>query len=395
MNKNYFFSSESVTAGHPDKLCDQISDAIVDQFLIQDPCSRITAECALSKGVAFIAANFSSSAEVDIAGVARKVIERTGYIEGDFCADDCSILTSLNETTLETRQCVPLNALSDKEISEYTTKNQVNAFGFACNQTPALMPLPIWLANKMTRQMATVQRQGLLPGLSPDGKAQVTVGYRDASPNLIHSLALQTNHEPGYSGDSRQLKEAISELIIEPVFKLEALKPNRLTKIFINAEGAGINGGPAVHSGLTGRKTAIDTYGEYSRNSGSALSGKDPLRMDRIGTYIARYAAKNIVAAGLASACEVQLSYAIGFAEPMSIQVDCFSSGVISDAEIAKRILKYIDFRLASIVNHFDLQHLPAKRQNGFYQQLAAYGHIGRVDIDLPWEQTDIKDLLK
>ena len=395
MNQDFFFSSESVTAGHPDKLCDQISDAIVDHFLREDPYSRINAECALSKGVAFIAANFSSTADVDISGVARKVIEEAGYLEGDFSAEDCTILTSLNETPLDEGQRVALTSLSDDEINQYTIKNQVNAFGFACDQTPVLMPLPVFLANKMAQKLASVQQQGALSGLLPDGKVQVGVQYRDHEPGLIHSLAIQTNHETGYKGDSNELEEAIYGLVIDPVFKSEALKPTRKTRIFINPEGIGIGGGPAIHSGLTGRKTAIDTYGEYSRNSSSALSGKDPLRMDRVGSYIARYAAKNIVAAGLASICEVQLSYAIGLSEPMSLQVDSFSTGIVSDAEIARRILEHIDFRLVSIVNRFNLQNLPAEREGRFYQQLASYGHVGRMDIDLPWEQTDIKDLIK
>ncbi|MBD2598451.1 methionine adenosyltransferase [Nostoc spongiaeforme FACHB-130] len=389
MKKDFMFTSESVTEGHPDKLCDQISDAIVDRFLQQDPYARVITECAASTGILFIAARFEPNANVDFTNIARQVIEQVGYAQKEFNGKTCSILTSLRELPASQTHLFDEHNLSDEEIEKITVTNQVTVFGFACNQTYTLMPLPIWLAHKLARQLSEVRHKNILPYLTPDGKTQVGVEYRDRRPYRIHSITVIASQNKAGKPDYQQLQDDIREKVINPVFENEEIRPDAKTRIFINPDGAFIKGGPAVHSGLTGRKNAIDTYGEYSKHSGSALSGKDPIRIDRIGAYIARYAAKNIVAAKLADECEVQLSYSIGLSRPVSIQVETFGTGKISDEEITNLLEKHFDFRLAGIIKQFNLRHLPTIHPGGFYRQLAVYGHVGRMDIDLPWEKTD------
>ena len=394
MKKDFMFTSESVTEGHPDKLCDQISDAIVDHFLQKDPCSRVIAECAVSTAIVFIAARFSSEASIDFSNIARQVISQVGYDQNTFNAKTCSILTSLKELPAE--KC-PFDEkkLDDEAIEKITVKNQVNVFGFACNQTSALMPLPIWLARKLSRRLASARLQKILPYLSPDGKTQVGIEYRNRKPKRIHSITVIASQIQESTPTLEQLRDEIRQAVIEQVFLDEEVKPDAGTRIFVNPDGPFIIGGPSVHSGLTGRKNAIDTYGEYSRHSGAALSGKDPMRIDRVGAYAARYAAKNAVVAGLADECEVQLSYSIGMARPVSIQVETFGTGKIPDDAIAALVEKHFDFRLAAIVKQFSLRHLPSIVKGGFYRKLAAYGHVGRMDIGLPWELTDRASLLR
>lgn len=389
MKKDFMFTSESVTEGHPDKLCDQISDAIIDRFLQQDPYSSIIAECAVSTAILFIAARFASMASVDIPNTARQVINQVGYDHPDFNSKTCSIVTSLKELPAEEHIFFDEKKLSEEEIEQIPVKNQATVFGFACDQTPALMPLPIWLAHKLARRITSVRFQKILSYLTPDGKTQVGVEYKNRKPYRIHSIAVITSQNKPKEPDLEKLREEVKEVIIKPVFQDEEIQPDEKTRIFINPDGPLILGGPSSHSGLTGRKTAIDTYGEYSRHSGAALSGKDPTRIDRIGAYAARYAAKNVVAAGLASECEVQLSYSIGLSQPVSIQVETFGTGKIPDEEIATRIQKHFDFRLAGIIKQFNLRFLPSLFKGGFYRKLAAYGHVGRMDIGLPWEVTD------
>ncbi|HWP49552.1 MAG TPA: methionine adenosyltransferase [Candidatus Limnocylindrales bacterium] len=389
MKKDFMFTSESVTEGHPDKLCDQISDAIIDRFLQQDPYSSIIAECAVSTAILFIAARFASTASVDIPNTARQVISQVGYEYPDFNSKTCSIVTSLKESPLEEQMYFDEKKLSEEEIDQIPVKNQVTVFGFACDQTPALMPLPIWLAHKLARRITSVRFQKILPYLTPDGKTQVGVEYRNRKPYRIHSITVIASQNKPKDPDLAKLREDLREVIIGPVFQDEEIQPDEKTRIFINPDGPLIIGGPSSHSGLTGRKTAIDTYGEYSRHSGAALSGKDPMRIDRIGAYVARYAAKNVVAAGLASECEVQLSYSIGLSRPVSVQVETFGTGKIPDEEIMTRIQKHFDFRLAGIIKQFNLRFLPATVKGGFYRKLAAYGHVGRMDLGLPWEVTD------
>ena len=397
MRKDFMFTSESVTEGHPDKLCDQISDAIVDHFLQQDPYARIVAECAVSTAILFIAARFASSIHADFSGIARKVIHRIGYDQQAFNAKTCSILTSLREMPPDEQARFDEAKLTDEEIERIVVKNQVTVFGFACNQTAALMPLPIWLAHKLSRRLTSVRLQNILPYLAPDGKTQAGIEYRSGRPYRIYSLTVITSQKaaPGQGGpDMRSLAANVRETVIDPIFQDEEIKPDAKTRIFINPDGPFLTGGPAIHSGLTGKKNAVDTYGEYARQSGAALSGKDPLRIDRVGAYIARYAAKNVVAAGLAEECEVQLSYSIGLAGPVSIYVETFGTGKIPDDQIAILIQRHIDFRLAAIIRQFNLRYLPSVIKGGFYQKLSSYGHVGRMDIGLPWELTDSAHLL-
>lgn len=394
MKKDFMFTSESVTEGHPDKLCDQISDAIVDHFLQKDPCSRVIAECAVSTAIVFIAARFSSAESIDFSNIARQVISQVGYDQNTFNAKTCSVLTSLKELPAE-KCSFDEKTLDDKAIDRITVKNQVNVFGFACNQTSALMPLPIWLARKLSRRLASARLQKILTYLSPDGKTQVGIEYRNRKPKRIHSITVIASQNQEDTPNLKQLRDEIRQAVIEPVFLDEEVQPDANTRIFVNPDGPFIIGGPSVHSGLTGRKNAIDTYGEYSRHSGAALSGKDPMRIDRVGAYAARYAAKNVVVAGLADECEVQLSYSIGLARPVSIQVETFGTGKISDEAIAALVEQHFDFRLAAIVKQFSLRHLPSIVKGGFYRKLAAYGHVGRMDIGLPWELTDRASLLR
>ncbi|HVP79317.1 MAG TPA: methionine adenosyltransferase [Thermodesulfobacteriota bacterium] len=397
MKGDFIFTSESVTEGHPDKVCDQISDAILDRFLQLDPHSRVIAECAASTAIIFIAARFDSEARLDFPNIARQVIQQIGYNQQTFNPQTCSILTSLKEIPHEESCVFDERKVSDEEMDRITVKNQATVFGFACNQTSAFMPLPIWLAHKLARRLTAVRLQKLLPYLAPDGKTQVGVEYRQGRPHRLHSLTvIGAQNRPVEKGgpELKRLCDDIREVVIGPVFQDEAIKPDDNTRIFINPDGAFIVGGPSVHSGLTGRKNAIDTYGEYSRQSGAALSGKDPTRIDRVGAYVARYAAKNVVVAGLAEECEVQLSYSIGISRPVSIYVETFGTGKISDEAIAARVKRSFDFRLAAVIREFNLRYQPSIVKGGFYRKLSAYGHVGRMDIGLPWELTDKAHLL-
>ncbi len=398
MKKDFMFTSESVTEGHPDKLCDQISDAIVDHFLQQDPYSRIRAECAVFTNIVFIAARFESSATVDFPNIARQVISQIGYTGNTFNAKTCSILTGLKESRGGREYFIDERTLSEEEIDRIPAYDQATVFGFACNQTASYMPMPVWLAHKLARRLTSVRFQHVLPYLEPDGKTQVGVEYKNGRPYRIHSITIIASQSiPAASGgpDLKRLRNDMVEHVIGPVLYDEDIKADNRTGIFINPEGLVITGGPSVHSGLTGRKNAVDTYGEYSRHSGSALSGKDPLRIDRIGVYAARYAAKNVVAAGLAEECEVQLSYSIGLSRPVSIQVETFGTGRVSNEEIAAIIERHFDFRPAGITRQFNLRFLPSIIKGGFYRKLAVYGHVGRMDIGLPWELTDKAEMLR
>ena len=389
MKKDFMFTSESVTPGHPDKLCDVISDAIVDRFLQQDPFARVITECAVSTGIVFIAARFEPTANVDFPNIARQVIDQVGYDQPEFNGKTCSILTSLRELPRDQKRDFDEDNLTDAEIEQVPVKNIGNVFGFACNQTPTLMPLPISLAHKLARQLSTVDIQKVLPYLAPDGKAQVGVEYRDRKPYRIHSISVIASQNDSSTPDLRQLQEDIRASVIDPVFQDEDIQPDDKTGVFINPEGAVIVGGPSVHSGVTGRKNDVDTYGEYAKHSGSALSGKDPIRIDRVGAYAARYAAKNVVAANLADECEVQLSYSIGLSRPVSVQAETFGTGKIPDEEITALLEQHFDFRLAGIIKQFNLRRLPSLTKGGFYKKLAAFGHFGRTDIELPWEATN------
>ena len=388
MSDDFIFTSESVTTGHPDKLCDQVSDAIVDHFLTQDPNAGINAECAVASGVLFISAHYASKGGFAIPDVARAVIRSVGYPRGVFDADACTIMTSFMDHTERQYREWDLEALDDEGLGRITAKDQVTVFGYACDQTEALMPLPIAIAHALVRRLDDPDLHADLPYLLPDAKVQVGVEYRDGRAARIHSVALETSQCDGGPGMDR-LQSDLIHGVITPVLGEQPIAPDGDTHYFINPEGPVIGGGPAVHSGLTGRKTGIDTYGEYARHSGAALSGKDPMRIDRVGAYAARYAAKNAVAAGLAGECEVQLSYSIGSAGPVSLRVRTFGRGRIDDDEIARRLRDTFDFRIGAIVRDLRLRRLPGEHPQGFYRRLATYGHMGRTDLAAPWEQTD------
>ena len=411
-SKRFLFTSESVTEGHPDKMCDQISDAILDEFLTKDKSSRVAAETTVTTGMALVCGEITSDCYVDIPSVVRNTIKNIGYIGkegGGFDYKTCAVLTSIDEQStdiaggvnkaLETRSN---NADTAKvETENVGAGDQGIMFGFACDETPELMPLPISLAHKLAFRLAQVRKDGILNYLRPDGKSQVTVEYIDGKPSRIDTVVLSTQHDPEINGvsDNEKVQETIKndliEYVINYVFANESIKPDSNTKYLINPSGRFVIGGPQGDAGLTGRKIIVDTYGGYSRHGGGAFSGKDPTKVDRSAAYATRYVAKNIVAAGLAEKCEVELGYAIGVAEPVSVMVDTFGTGKISDDEISELVQKNFDLRPAAIISQFDLRGLPAKNGGKFYQKLAAYGHMGRTDIDVPWEKTDKAALLK
>lgn len=397
MKKDFMFTSESVREGHPDKICDQISDAIIDHFLGQDPYARVRAECAVANSILFIAARFASEIKADISNIARKVISRIGYVQSDFDARTCSILTSLQEYPPDVDLFFNEKRLSEEDLEKIHVRQQATVFGFACNQTDTLMPLPISLAHKLARQIIAARQQQLIPYLSPDGKTQVGVEYKNRKPYRIHSVTVIVASTRLMEGKvkSERFHQDIWEAVIKPAFDGEEIRPDEKTRVYINPVEHILIGGPSVHSGLTGRKNDVDTYGEYARHSANALSGKDPLRIDRVGAYAARHAAKNMVAAGLAEECEVQLSYSIGFSRPVSIQVETFGTGKLLDEELADMAERHFDFRLGGILREFDCRYLPAQHQGKFYQKLAAYGHMGRPDLALPWEKLDKVDILR
>ena len=388
MSDDFIFTSESVTTGHPDKLCDQVSDAIVDRFLQEDPYSSIVAECAVSSGVMFISAHYASKARLDIPEIARKTIRDVGYSKDVFDADACTVMTSFMNHTATDYRPLALDEMDDADLNRITAKHQVTVFGYACDQTPVLMPKPIWLAHRLADVLDSPEVGKKLSYLLPDGKAQVGIEYVNGLPNRIHSITLVASQTDAESADLNQLRGDLMKHVVEPVLAKEKIHLDERAQVFVNPEGPLIGGGPAAHSGLTGRKTGIDTYGEYARHSGTGLSGKDPLRIDRVGAYAARYAAKNLVASGLAGECEVQLSYSIGSAGPVSLRVRTFGSSEVDEKELAARLTKAMDFRLGAIVRDMRLQQLPAEK-SGFYQKLAVYGQMGRIDVGAPWENTD------
>ena len=394
MSDDFIFTSESVTRGHPDKLCDQVSDAVVDHLLSLDPSAGIIAECAVASGVLFISAHYASRSAVAIPDVARDVIRDVGYTPDVFDPDACAIMTSFMDHSERDYVPLDLESMTDADIDTITVKDNATVFGYACDQTGPLMPVPLWLAHALAKRLDEPAVMRELPGLLPDAKTQAGIEFIDARPTRIYSVTLETSQREKEGPTLAQLRDGLIELVIKPVLADSPLPADADTRYFINPEGPVIGGGPAVHSGLTGRKTGMDTYGEFSRHSGAALSGKDPMRIDRIGAYIARYAAKNVVAAGLAGECEVQLSYSIGEAHPVSLRVRTFGSGELNDRDIADRLRQVIDFRPGGIVRDLRLKTLSAQK-GGFYRKLAVYGHMGRSEPEVPWEETDIAGKLK
>ena len=374
---NYFFTSESVTGGHPDKICDQISDAILDAILAEDKNGRVACECCCTTGVVMIMGEITTSAKIDIPSIARQVICDIGYDgpEKGFDGNTCAILTTIDKQSPDIALGVDRQGAGDQGMM----------FGYACRETPELMPMPISLAHKLAAQLTKVRVDGTLPYLRPDGKTQVTVeDSEDGKPQSIEAVVISSQHAAYI--ETETLRRDIERAVIREIIPAAMMDEN--TKIFINPTGRFVTGGPHGDSGLTGRKIIVDTYGGYSRHGGGAFSGKDPTKVDRSAAYAARYMAKNIVAAGLADKCEVEIAYAIGVDEPVSVFVDSFGTGVIPDSEIAAAANTVFDLRPAAIIKELDLLR-------PIYRQVAALGHVGRTDIDLPWEHTDKVDALK
>ena len=388
-----FFTSESVTEGHPDKICDQISDAILDELIRQDPNSRVACETATTTGLVLVMGEITTQGYVDIQKIARETIREIGYDRAKygFDCDTCGIIVAIDEQSADIARGVDQaleareNQMTDEELEAIGAGDQGLMFGYATTETPELMPYPISMAHKLALKLTEVRKNGTLPYLRPDGKTQVTVEYdEEGKPFRIDAVVLSTQHSEDVTQE--QIHADIRKYVFDPVLPAEMLDEN--TKYFINPTGRFVIGGPQGDSGLTGRKIIVDTYGGYARHGGGAFSGKDPTKVDRSACYAARYVAKNVVAAGLAEKCEIQLSYAIGVAQPTSVMVDTFGTGKLSDQRITEIVRENFDLRPAGIIKMLDLRR-------PIYRQTAAYGHFGRTDIDVPWEKTDMADKLK
>jgi len=386
------FTSESVTEGHPDKICDQISDSILDAILAQDPMARVACETSVTTGMVLVTGEITTQCYVDIPKIVRNTIREIGYTRAKygFDADTCAVLTAIDEQSPDIAMGVnqALEAkngqMTDEEMEAIGAGDQGMVFGFACNETPELMPMPIALAHKLAKRLSDVRKDGTLDYLRPDGKTQVTVEYENDKPVRIDTVVISTQHSEDVERDT--IEKDMLEKVIKPVIPENLL--DKGTKIFINPTGRFVIGGPQGDAGLTGRKIIVDTYGGYARHGGGAFSGKDPTKVDRSGAYAARYVAKNVVAAGLADKCEVQIAYAIGIAQPVSILVETFGTAKIPEERIQELIKKHFDLRPAGIIKALDLRR-------PIYRQTAAYGHFGRTDIQLPWEKTDKAEILR
>lgn len=383
------FTSESVTEGHPDKICDQISDRILDEMLKNDPMSRVACETCCTTGLVMVMGEITTSSYVDIQSIVRKTVLDIGYDRAKYGFDGstCAVINSIHEQSPDIALGVD-NSLESKEgieTDEFNTGagDQGLMFGYACDETPELMPLPISLAHKMAKKLTEVRKNGTLPYLRPDGKTQVTVEYNDDKPVRIDTVVVSSQHDPDTSLD--KIREDIIREVIRPTLPEEMLDDD--TKIYVNPTGRFVIGGPMGDSGLTGRKIIVDTYGGYSRHGGGAFSGKDPTKVDRSGAYMARYIAKNLVAAGLADTCQLQLAYAIGVAHPVSVLVETYGTGKIADDKLAQLVRECFDLRPAAIIKTLDLRR-------PIYRQTAGYGHFGRAELDLPWEKTDMVQTL-
>ena len=408
---NYVFTSESVTEGHPDKICDQVSDAVLDALLAQDPDSRVACETVVNTGLCLITGEVTSNANVDFINLARNVIREIGYNgarAGGFDANSCAVLIALDQQSPDIAQGVDeANDHSKDPLDQVGAGDQGIMFGYACNETPELMPLPISLAHRLSRRLAKVRHDGLLSYLLPDGKTQVSVIYEDDQPIAIDTILISTQHTPQVKGleNEGDIKDQIAkdlwEHVVVPATEDLPLKPKRTeTRFLVNPTGKFVVGGPQGDAGLTGRKIIVDTYGGYARHGGGAFSGKDPTKVDRSAAYAARYVAKSLVAANLAERAEVQLSYAIGIAKPVSVLVETFGSGKLTNAKLTELVKDNFDLRPGAIIEQFKLKDLPNERKGRFYRDTAAYGHFGRTDLKLPWEDvsqkaTELKAILK
>jgi S-adenosylmethionine synthetase len=408
LSNNYLFTSESVTEGHPDKICDQISDSILDAILAQDPASRVAAEVVVNTGLVLVTGEITTKAQVNYVDLVRSKIAEIGYThaENGFSANSCSVLVALDEQSPDISQGVTSaqeqrENLSDAELDQIGAGDQGLMFGYACNETPELMPMPISLAHRISRRLAEVRKQGDLTYLRPDGKTQVSVQYEDGKPVGIDTILVSTQHTEtiGDLSDNtaiqKKIKDDLWSAVVQPTFANLDLKPNDRTRFLVNPTGKFVVGGPQGDSGLTGRKIIVDTYGGYSRHGGGAFSGKDPTKVDRSASYACRYVASNIVAAGLADKCEVQVSYAIGVARPVSIFIETFGTAKIAEDSLLELVKQHFELRPAGIIQTLNLRNLPQERGGRFYQDVAAYGHFGRTDLDLSWEKTDKVELLK
>ncbi|MEI7869005.1 MAG: methionine adenosyltransferase [Candidatus Methylumidiphilus sp.] len=383
MSKNFIFTSESVSEGHPDKVADQISDAILDAILEQDKHSRVAAETLTNTGLVVLAGEITTSANVDYIGVARNTLKRIGYNNTDFGIDykGCAVLVAYDKQSPDIAQGV--NKAYDDDFDQ-GAGDQGLMFGFACDETPVLMPLPIYLSHRLVERQAQLRRSGELPWLRPDAKSQVTVRYIDGKPDAIDTVVLSTQHAPEI--ELPQIREAVIELIIKPILPPELIKGE--IKYLVNPTGRFVVGGPQGDCGLTGRKIIVDTYGGSAPHGGGAFSGKDPSKVDRSAAYAGRYVAKNIVAAGLATRCQIQISYAIGVSKPTSVMVETYGTGKVSDEQITELVLQHFDLRPKGIVNMLDLLR-------PIYQKTAAYGHFGREEPEFTWEKTDKAEALR
>ena len=398
----YVFTSESVTEGHPDKICDQVSDAVLDACLSEDPTSRVACETVVNTGLCLITGEITSKAEVDFNKLVREVIKTIGYegsSAGGFDANSCAVLVALDQQSSDIAQGVDeAEDHSTDPLDQVGAGDQGIMFGFACDETPELMPLPISLAHRLARRLAIVRHQNIIDYLLPDGKTQVSVSYEDGIPKAIDTILISTQHKSEIDGLTlegeiqQKIAKDLWEFVVEPATKDLSLKPSKeLTRFLVNPTGKFVIGGPQGDAGLTGRKIIVDTYGGYARHGGGAFSGKDPTKVDRSAAYAARFVAKALVAANLAKKVEVQLSYAIGVAKPISILVDSFGTGKLSDAELTQLVQDQFDLRPGAIIKSFNLQNLPSNRGGRFYRDTAAYGHFGRTDIILPWEDVSQK----